>query len=434
MRRTMMINWLERIKGKELRLFSLVTTALLFAASFLLASPAQIMVGMKEIILSRDALITDYFKLAGYGAAFFNAGLVLGLEVLLVIRLKVPFTGLTMAAFFINVGYALWGKNPVNIIPILVGTVLYARLHRAGLSRYIYTALFGTSLAPFVTEMVFLLPFPYIFNLLSAVGLGVFIGFVLPPLSMHTASMHMGYNLFNVGFSAGTLAFVLVCVLESFGLSCSPVFIWREGKHAGIVTGLYLYFTLSFLFGLLVSRGRIGGIRKIMRHPGRAVADFVLMDGAGTTLMNMGLIGLVGTTYILAVGGDFSGPVVGAIFTAFGFAAFGAHLKNYLPVLAGVFLSTFLSQSTPQTPGIQLAALFAVGLAPIAGQFGSVAGVAAGMLHSAIVMCTSQMYGGLNLYNNGFSAGWVAIVMVPVLESFMKHFEERRKRKVRLKE
>ena len=434
MRKRMRINWLERIKGKELRLFSLVTTALLFAASFLLASPAQIIAGMKEIILSRDALITDYFKLAGYGAAFFNAGMVLGLEVVLVIRLKVPFTGLTMAAFFINVGYALWGKNPVNIIPILAGTVLYARLHRAGLSRYIYTALFGTSLAPFVTEMVFLLPFPYFFNLLWAVAIGVFIGFVLPPLSMHTASMHMGYNLFNVGFSAGTLAFVLVCVLESFGLSCSPVFIWREGRHAGIVTGLYLFFTFTFLSGLLVSRGRIGGIWKIMRHPGRAVADFVLMDGAGTTLMNMGLIGFVGTTYILVVGGDFSGPVVGAIFTAFGFAAFGAHLKNYLPVLAGVFLSTFFSHSTPQTPGIQLAALFAVGLAPIAGQFGPVAGIAAGLLHSAIVMCTSQMYGGLNLYNNGFSAGWVAIVMVPVLESFMKHFEERRGRKVRLKE
>lgn len=425
----MIINWLEKIKGKELRLFSIITTLLLFGVSFLLASPAQIGLGMKEIILSRDALITDYFELAGYGAAFFNAGLVLGLEVWLVIRLKVPFTGLTMAAFFINVGYALWGKNPVNIIPILLGTVLYARLHRAGLNRYIYTALFGTSLAPFVTEMVFLLPFPYICNLLSAIGLGIFIGFVLPPLSMHTASMHMGYNLFNVGFSAGTLAFVLVCVLESFGLQCNPVFIWREGRHAGIMAGLYLYFAMAFLFGLLISRGRLQGIWKIMRHPGRAVADFVMMDGAGTTLMNMGLIGLVGTTYILMIGGDFSGPVVGAIFTAFGFAAFGAHLKNYLPVLAGVFLSTFISQSRPETPGIQLAAMFAVGLAPIAGQFGPVAGIIAGMLHSAIVMCTSQMYGGLNLYNNGFSAGWVAIVMVPVLESFMKHFEDRKRRK-----
>ena len=39
------------------------------------------------------------------------------------------------------------------------------------------------------------------------------------------------------------------------------------------------------------------------------------------------------------------------------------------------------------------------------------------------------MYGGLNLYNNGFSAGWVAIIMIPVLESFMKHFETRKHKK-----
>lgn len=41
-------------------------------------------------------------------------------------------------------------------------------------------------------------------------------------------------------------------------------------------------------------------------------------------------------------------------------------------------------------------------------------------------MCTSALYGGLNLYNNGFSTGLVAIVMVPMIESFMKGFEARK--------
>ena len=94
-----------------------------------------------------------------------------------------------------------------------------------------------------------------------------------------------------------------------------------------------------------------------------------------------------------------------------------------------MFLSTFLNQFTPTTPGIQLAAIFAVGLAPIAGRFGVIAGILAGMLHVAIVMCTSQMYGGLNLYNNGFSAGWVAIIMLPALESFMLEKDKKKKRK-----
>jgi hypothetical protein len=39
------------------------------------------------------------------------------------------------------------------------------------------------------------------------------------------------------------------------------------------------------------------------------------------------------------------------------------------------------------------------------------------------------MYGGLNLYNNGFSCGWVAIIMVPFVESFYKRFEIRKKNK-----
>ena len=76
-----------------------------------------------------------------------------------------------------------------------------------------------------------------------------------------------------------------------------------------------------------------------------------------------------------------------------------------------------------------MAALFAVGLSPIAGQFGSMAGIVAGVFHAAVVMCTSSMYGGLNLYNNGFSAGWVAIILVPLIESVMSRFVLRKKEK-----
>ncbi|MCM1303112.1 MAG: DUF1576 domain-containing protein, partial [Butyrivibrio sp.] len=116
-----------------------------------------------------------------------------------------------------------------------------------------------------------------------------------------------------------------------------------------------------------------------------------------------------------------------AILMAFGFSAFGAHVKNYLPVLLGVYLFTFVSQYDPTTPGIQLAAIFGVGLSPIAGQFGIAAGILAGILHSAVAMCTARFYGGLNLYNNGFSAGWVAIVMIPMLESFINNYKDRKK-------
>ena len=75
-----------------------------------------------------------------------------------------------------------------------------------------------------------------------------------------------------------------------------------------------------------------------------------------------------------------------------------------------------------------MGAIFAVGLSPVAGQFGIPAGILAGMLHAVVVVCTSSFYEGLNLYNNGFSTGIVAIVIVPMLESFIKGFELRHKK------
>ena len=416
----------EKIKGKEMKLFIYVSAVLLYVAAFLLATPKEIIEGMKIIIWSKDALITDYFKLAGHGAAFFNAALVLTIGILLVNAAKLPFTGITTAALAIDVCFGFWGKNPVNIFPIFMGVILYAKLHKASIGRYLYTALFGACLGPLVTEIMYKLPFPFEIKLVMTIGIGIMIGLMLPPLSAHTVSMHMGYNLFNVGFSGGILAFVMVCIMRSFSLEIEPAFIWQEGVHPGITIGVYGYFVLTFIYGLWLRGWKVSGLRKIMKHPGRAIADFVIMDGPGITLMNMAIVGIVSETYILLIGGDLSGPVQGAVFMAFGYGAFGAHIKNYFPVLCGVFASCFLTQYLPTTPGIQIAAVFGVGLAPIAGQFGPLAGIAAGFLHAAIVMYTSQMYGGLNLYNNGFSCGWVAIIMIPLIESFMSRFEHRR--------
>lgn len=417
------------IKGKEMKLFIYVSTVLLYIVAFLLASPEEIIRGMKNIVCSKDALITDYFELAGYGASFFNAALVLTIGIWFVNIARLPFTGITTAALAIDMCFGFWGKNPVNILPIFIGVLLYAKLHKASIGRYLYTALFGACLGPMVTEMMYKLPFSFGIKLIMTIGIGILIGLMLPPLSAHTVSMHMGYNLFNVGFSGGILAFGIVCLMRSFSVEIEPAFIWKEGIHPGITIGVYVYFVLTFLYGLWLREGKIARLWKIMKHPGRAIADFVIMDGPGATLMNMAIVGIVAQSYILLIGGDLSGPVQGAVFMAFGYGAFGAHIKNYLPVLGGVFLSCFLTQYTSTTPGIQIAAIFCIGLAPIAGQFGVVAGIVAGILHASIVMYTSHMYGGLNLYNNGFSCGWVAIIMVPLIESLMSRFEHRRSSK-----
>lgn len=422
------------IKKNGLKYFTYFTLGLLFLAAICFAPPGELAGGLRMIILSRDALITDYFELAGYGAAFFNAALVMAVSLAMIEYAKLPYTGLTLAAIFINTGFGFWGKNMINILPIHLGTMLYARAHRTPMSRYTYTALFATCLAPFVTELTYILPFGFWGNLGLAIAAGLFFGYVLPPLSQHTASMHMGYSLFNVGFSGGTLAFVMFCVLKSFGIESESVFIWKAERHMGIIAGVYFYLLAAFLFGLWMNNGKMNNLLKIIKHPGRAVADFVLMDGPGATLMNMALTGAAAFTYAMALGADMSGPVLGCLFTVFGFAAFGAHLRNYLPVLAGVYLSTWITRYSPTDAGLLIAAFFVVGISPIAGQFGVFAGILAGMLHSSIVMCTSSMYGGLNLYNNGFSCGWVAIVMIPAIESFMNSYEIRKQRRKEKKE
>ena len=422
-----------KASDKACKRFVLFSMAYLLVTAFIVDTPAEIWEGMKSIVISRDALITDYFVIGGYGAAFFNAAMVMLMEYIMLIYEKVNFTGLTLAALFINAGFALFGKNPVDILPIIIGTCIYAAVHHTKLNRYIYTAMFGTCLAPFVTEMVYVLPFGIFINSILAVALGIMIGYLLPPMSAHTASMHMGYNLFNVGFSAGIIAFVLMCVFQSMGIEPQTVLIWQEKTPVWIYLWLMAFFAAAFFYGQHLDDGDLQKTLKIMRHPGRAVADYVLMDGAGSTLSNMGLVGLMGMLYIFLIDGQLSGPVVGAMLTAFGFAAFGAHPKNYLPVLLGVYFSTFINKFDATTPAVQLAAMFAVGISPIAGQFGVVAGLIAGALHVAIVTCTSSMYGGLNLYNNGFSCGWVAIFMVPLLESFIKRYEIRRLKKAQRK-
>ena len=406
---------------KQLKGFFIITIAFFLVVAFCIARPSEIMEGMRLIIISRDALITDYFELAGYGAAFFNSAMVMSLILLIIHILDIPCSGLTIAAFFINAGFALFGKNPINIIPIILGTYLYAKLHNVSIKRYVYTALFGTCLAPIVTEIVYLLPFGSFINLILALLIGILIGFILPPLAMHTASMHMGYNLFNVGFAAGIVGFIIVSTLKSFGFTSETAFIWCYETPLWLIIIFYGYFFTTFLYGLGLCKGKFKPYFHILRHPGRAVADFILMDGLGSTLMNMATIGIFGVTYILLIGGNLSGPVIGTILSIFGFAAFGVHLKNFIPCILGVYLAAQLKIFDPTMPAIQLAALFSAGLAPIAGQFGPIAGILAGMLHTSIVMSTNSMYAGLNLYNNGFAAGFVAIIMVPVLDALAKH-------------
>lgn len=398
----------------------LAFSVFLFVCGLVLSPWDTLLPGLAAIHRSPDVLISDYFIIGGMGATMLNAGLVTLASLLLTRRLGLTYSGLSVAAILIMGGFALFGKNLVNCLPILFGNWLFARYQEEKWNKYIVIGLFSTCLAPFVSFLYNALSTALWLRVAAAAGIGVVIGFVVPALAPHTASFHMGYNLFNVGFAAGFVAIALMSVLRGFQLDSGSVMIWQEG-FPPLLTGLCLgALVLLFVWGWLLSDRELRRLGRITRHSGRAVADFVFMDGVGPTFMNMAVMGLLAIGWLWLVGGDLNGPTLGGVITIVGFAAFGMHPKNCAPIVAGIWAATLLLRYQPADPSIQLAALFGMGLAPIAGQFGVVWGIIAGMLHCAIVTTVGSVYGGLNLYNNGFTAGLVALILVPLIQSFKK--------------
>ena len=146
----------------------------------------------------------------------------------------------------------------------------------------------------------------------------------------------------------------------------------------------------------------------------------------GATLINMALLGFLATTYILLMGGEINGPVLGGIFTVIGFGAFGKNVKNVLPILIGVMLMGRLNYQDNQSTIVLISALFGTTLAPLAGRYGNIAGIIAGAMHLTLVMNIGYLHGGVNLYNNGFAGGLVASILVPILEAFHLHRDNQR--------
>ena len=96
----------------------------------------------------------------------------------------------------------------------------------------------------------------------------------------------------------------------------------------------------------------------------------------------------------------------------------GVSSYSRLPVMAGAVLAALLLVAVPITsPGVLLATLLCTCLAPVAGQFGWGWGIVAGFIHMTIVQNTSILHGGMNLYNNGFAAGLVCILLIPIIKS-----------------
>jgi hypothetical protein len=69
-------------------------------------------------------------------------------------------------------------------------------------------------------------------------------------------------------------------------------------------------------------------------------------------------------------------------------------------------------------PGPSIALLFVTALAPVSGKFGIFYGVLAGFIHLLVAPQAFGLQGGFDLYNNGFTAGLVAGIVVVIAQQF----------------
>ena len=375
--------------------------------------------GLLTILTSPSNLLTDYFALGGFGSAFINVGILTLLSVLLAYRHKVFLNGPLFASILTVTGFSFFGKNLYNSLSIILGVYLYAVFVNKPFSQYIMIGLFGSALSPVVSYITFGMRFPLLIGILLGNLAGIAIGLLLPPLAAQTLVFHRGFTLYNIGFTSGLIAMTFTAVLRLFSYSIVENTLVSNEYHFPLIWIIFGFFSLTVGIGFYYNSFRLSGIREIFDSSGKLTTDFIANSGIGATLINMGLVGLMLSSYVLLVGGQLNGPVIGAILSAVGFSAFGCHLKNSFPILVGIFIASLFGTFHEITStGMLVAAVFGTGLAPISGFYGSFYGVIAGVLHIALVHNVSTLHGGLNLYNSGFSTGFVAGILVPILDNF----------------
>jgi len=400
-------------------LLSLYVLALL-GLGLVYEPPEAILSGLLRIFQSQSVLLSDYVEIGGIGAALVNAGLV-GMAGLLLAYLNgVLLSGPIIAAVFTMAGFGLFGKHVLNIWPIILGVAIFSRVVRRPFKSYILVAMFGTALAPLVSQVAYGLGL----GLMPGLLFGLVTGFLLPPVAVYMLRLHQGFNIYNIGMTCGFLGLFIASLLEGMGLQAPPTFHWSE-QYSGILgTFLCVYFCSMLAVGFYLARG-FTALRGIIREAGTLPTDFVELYGPGASLINMGLVGLIGWGYILLVGGVFNGATIAGVLTMVGFAAFGKHIFNVPPIMLGVYLGSRLMVWQPAQAGPLLAALFATTLAPISGAFGPLLGILAGAVHLMLVMRTAAWHGGLNLYNNGFAGGLTATLLIGIIGWWSSWNEDR---------
>lgn len=389
---------------------------LFFILAFCFERPSSVFYGYYKIIINKSILLTDYIAIAGLGATFLNAASIMLFNLIMLKLMKIRINGPIFAGFIMILGFSFFGKNIFNTLPIYLGIFIYSKMKRTHFRNYIISLLFSTGISPLVSYTMF--SFPFYIGLPLGIIVGILVGILIPTISSHTILFHKGYNLYNTGFALGIISVTFYAIYLGFNIKVETVMHICNDYHnilLYLLIGISLVFiVLSFITDKIVI---IEYYDKIAPKSGRLVTDFINDAGIAPVLFNFGSIGLVSLLFIWLFKIDLNGATFGSILAIMGFASYGLHLRNAIPIWIGALIAIVLRKSSFSSVSVVMAFFFATGLAPISGKYGFFYGILAGFLHIMITPLMLGFQGGFDLYNNGFSAGFVAVLIVNIKEA-----------------
>jgi len=410
------VTHLSKFKKQDLFIASIF--AVLIILAFIVEPLETMFSGFVQILVSPSILLSDYLLIGGLGATLLNVALTLMLNVGIVYALKLRITGPIFACLLTIAGFAFFGKNIFNAIPIYFGIYLYSIVTKSDLKGRILVILLSSGISPIVSFLMFGLGIELYFSIPLGIATGVLVGFILPAFNAHALKFHQGYNLYNTGFSMGVLSMLLTGIISAFATINRSVEVYG-GYHTPLLIATVIV-SVAMIIAAFVFNPRIYKLYpEILKKSGRLMTDFVQVAGRDATMLNVGIMGLLSIGLVLLLEVQINGPIMGAILTIIGFAAFGKHPMNSIPVVMGAMIAVAITP-IELTIGPILAIFFVTGLAPIAGRYGFMAGLLAGFIHLLITPLALAFQGGFDLYNNGFAAGFVAALLSSVFSRFSK--------------
>ena len=429
-----------------LKLFFGFLTLCFLVAAICMPDRSTMLTGWVKILLSPCKVTTNYFWLGGYAATFFNMAMVGVMCLALMCIFRTQANNVTTLAFILTLGFGSWGINPLNCIPTMLGVCLYALVKREKLGGLVNAMMFSTGIAPLISELLLRYPNAEVvgFNLLGlglSLLVGLIIGFFLPAGLAHAPKVHKGFSLYSAALPIGMTAFFMNAALYKtigFNLPAAPDASTLTGAFASQST---VNIFCGVVFGLCIIFAFILGCRPkdywiLLKDPDQ-VTSFSGTYGNAVMLMNVGIYGLMILAYYNAIGVAFNGVTFGIIFCMLACCNSGSHPGNVWPIMAGYVVTSFLFgwisgllggnfTTAVNAQAIAIGLCYANGLSPIADKYGWGYGMVAAGLHYLLVTSVPNLNGGFCLYNGGFTACLICLVLVPELERFFHTKQERK--------